>query len=82
MAPLNTFDCFTVCIFRSKNATELDTNATAATKPEIRTHLPAAVLPPKGDAEKEHKNSLAIFFILIIIGRKNFCHLKPENFHV
>ena len=47
------------------------TTTTAATKITPSDKTPED-LPKIGDAEEEHKNSLTIFFILLVVGKKIF----------
>lgn len=54
-------------LFRNDTTSENVTSSSSTARPTTPEAPPA--LPPQGDAEKEHRNSMAIFFILIIIGK-------------
>ncbi len=60
-----------------RNETSVHVNVTAAPSrslPGVQRSTPRpapviAALPPKGEQEREHKSSMAIFFILFVIGQ-------------
>ena len=57
--------CYTLNIF-SDNGT---TTTTSTPKPTLKPTDSPPDLPEVGESEKEHKSSLTIFFILLVIGK-------------